>query len=111
MDTMRLLLHHTMKQVTKDKICTKATVMKTKDALTEKYGIHIPFPPFNPVRGEYKISRAYRDLVVGIKNSIHSLVFPMKRETSKTVCLTSSQHIQKKNTQHISLDYSAFSKL
>eukprot|EP00956_Cyclotella_meneghiniana_P028612 scaffold67238_cov23-Cyclotella_meneghiniana.AAC.1 len=64
MDNMRLLLHHTMEQVTKDKNGTKTTVMETKDALTEKYGVHIPFPPFNPVRGEYKISRAYRDLGV-----------------------------------------------
>lgn len=62
-DALRLLLHHTLKQVTKDGM--KTTFMKTKDALTERYGVHMPFPPFHPVEGGYKISRAYKDLGVG----------------------------------------------
>lgn len=57
-EAMRFLLNHSIKQVTQDG--NKKTVIKTTDVLMEKYGVHMPFPPFNPVGGEYKVSRAYK---------------------------------------------------
>lgn len=69
---LRLLLNHTIKQVTKDG--AKLTVIKTTDALSEKYGVNMPFPPYNPVRGEYKLTRAYRNL-----NVPEELLHPFER--------------------------------
>lgn len=71
-EAMRLLLKHTIKQITKNG--AKTTVIKTIDALKEGYDANLAFPPFNPFRGGYKMSRAYQKLGVS-EEELH----PLKR--------------------------------
>lgn len=54
------LLTHNLRQVTKDG--SKTAKRETSDAINEKYGVFMPFPPFNCVRGEMRLSRAYSEL-------------------------------------------------
>jgi hypothetical protein len=59
-EALPLLLEHNLKQVTKDGL--KSAVNETKDALLEKHGVHIPFPPYYQVGVETRLSRAYKEL-------------------------------------------------
>ena len=60
-DSLKILLDHNLRQVTKGGI--EYTKLETKDMIKDTYDAFLPFPPFNFVRGgNLVLSRPYKEL-------------------------------------------------